>query len=214
MEAPATIFLQTLTHFKIKFGLNGDNTFPGTSFYTDLITVFNSATYTIPARDDRNLVFHSCWHYFWLWWIQIARYSAEFPNQYSSSWELLEAQIPRQEKSLPAIQVLFHPPLQHHLAGFWFWCHTRNHLFGPTNFYWKRIGSFPKSGFRQDHFKMKEQIFTKRNYLITNLKGQNLLSGETNKSLESIDIRMLPAGNYFLEVSEEDQQFRTSFLKH
>jgi len=204
---------QTLTDFKVRLQQTNDQSFSGTSFYTDLDTVLDSASYTIQGGTTGT-------------WFSI-------PIDTTFLYEANRSLIV--EVSFSATSIVnwgtygtTNTPVRKLIS-----VQVDDATGSGTSATWQDFGFdlttvtgtapqisfesgiqvFPNPTTHVLAVEMKDQDLSPGRFVIQNLEGKIILDGLLNSEQKEIDVRKLSAGAYLLEVYSGTRIFHRAFIK-
>jgi hypothetical protein len=204
---------QQLTDFKVKLGLTSDLSIPGTTFYTDLSTVLDTASYTIPggnAGDWFAIDVDSSFSY------DASRsliVEVSFSDSDIQNWGTYGTNnTPPRKLNSPDVDATTGSNTSSTWQDMGFDLTTITGL-SPQISFENGISISPNPTIDNLTISLKDHNFQPARFAIISSDGRQVAQGDVLENRMEIDVRSLPAGQYTAEVLQGSKRFYESFVK-
>ncbi|HOY97448.1 MAG TPA: hypothetical protein PK509_17030 [Catalimonadaceae bacterium] len=204
---------QVLTDFKVKLGITNDQTIPGTTFYTDLTTALDTATYTIPGGSAGTwfaIEVDSTFNY------DASRsliVEVSFSDSEVQNWGTFgTSNTPARKLNSPDVDATTGSNTSSTWQDMGFDLSTITGL-SPQISFETGIGLWPNPATDFIAFTLKDQNMELARFAICSSDGKCVARGDVMESQMLVDVKSLPAGLYTAEVIQGSRRFHGSFVK-
>lgn len=204
---------QLLTDFKVRLGITSDQTIPGTTFYTGLTTVLDTASYTIPGG--------AVGTWFAIEVDSVFNYDpgrsliveVSFSDSDIQNWGTYGTNnTPPRKLNSPDVDATTGSNTSSTWQDMGFDLATITGI-APQISFESGIILSPNPTTNILAISLKDQNLEPAHYAIISSDGRQVDQGEVLENRMEIDVRSLPAGQYTAEVLQGSRRFHGSFVK-